>query len=106
MQVAIRHGIPLTQGMDLRGGAHLHDPFSLLNHSYGYANQNPLFFTDPFGLAPKVSCAQKLKSCRSRSGKNPILSGLKQIQCEEKYGALSDCKDDDDNQCENFDFGV
>jgi RHS repeat-associated protein len=37
MQVAIRMGIPLESG----GG---------INHLYGYVNQNPLSFVDPFGL--------------------------------------------------------
>jgi len=100
MQVAIDHGLPLTQGMDLRGGAHLHDPFSQLNHPYGYVNQNPLMLTDPFGLAPKMTCAQKLKACRARTGRHPILGGANRVKCEELYGALSDCTDDDDkNQC-------
>lgn len=46
LQVALEHGI------DLKGGAHLHNP--LLNHNYGYVDQNPFNEADPFGLAPKA----------------------------------------------------
>ncbi len=99
MQVIVKHGLPLIQGGDLSGGILLYDSF-LLNHPYGYVNQNPLVFTDPFGLVPKMTCAQKLKACRARTGRHPILGGVSRVKCEEKYGALSDCTDDNNkNQC-------
>jgi len=73
-----------------------------LNSIYGYVDQAPLTSTDLFGLAPNITCEQKLRACRARTGRHPILGGANRVKCEEKYGALSDCKDNDDdekNQC-------
>ena len=94
LQAAIQAGIPLQP-------LHLKPP--RLNHLYGYVDQNPLNDIDPFGLERTgATCEQKLRSCRLLCGRGNMIGRTSACltKCEEKYGALSDCKDGDPkNEC-------
>ena len=87
--------VNLGNELEKDAGMSLYDRL-LLNHSYGYVNQSPLSFSDIFGLAPSLTCEQKLRACRASTARNPILSGADRIKCEELYGALSNCTDEED----------
>ena len=86
-QILLSGGTPLT-------GSNL-DYRDLLNHLYGYANQNPLTNVDFYGL---TSCAARLKICRVQCARKLFAASTCMINCEGTYGALSNCEDDDDEE--------
>ncbi|MFV0478013.1 MAG: RHS repeat domain-containing protein [Parahaliea sp.] len=102
MQVTISMGIPLMGELEVGGSTNPLGIFSI-NQMYGYANQNPLSFIDPFGLSPDNNgCLAKLKACRVNCARRLFQTSACWIKCEEKYGAMSKCKDKDECKSEDF----